>query len=110
MQRGSSKLAFGQASEWNLSQIDVLNFQILRKWGTGMTANNYSDDADFIGRETILGCPQCNGVLYEEQGAESARFRCRRGHVVTLDEILPGAEFTLKGMLSDAVDALINRR
>lgn len=63
--------------------------------------------AELIGRATVLGCPLCMGVLYEVQEANNTRFCCSSGHSYSLDEIGPGVEENLGGLLNHAIGALM---
>jgi hypothetical protein len=74
-----------------------------------MSIDKYSSNPSFIGRETVFGCPKCNGILYEVAGAEPVQFRCQQGHTITLDEMCPGVADSLRGMLASAVGALMRR-
>ncbi len=63
--------------------------------------------AESIRRATVLGCPQCLGALYEVQGTDDTFFRCSSGHSYSLDEISPGVEENLGGLLNHAIGALM---
>ena len=59
-----------------------------------------------LGRETVLGCPQCANVLYEVEGAGVARFCCAHGHTYGPDELFPKIAEDLEGLLPDVLAAL----
>jgi len=63
--------------------------------------------AEIIGRATVLSCPKCMGALYEVQAGDDWRFRCDAGHSYSLDEICPGIEESLGGLLGHAIGALM---
>ena len=47
------------------------------------------------------------GALYEVQAGDDWRFRCDAGHSYSLDEICPGIEESLGGLLGHAIGALM---
>ena len=65
--------------------------------------------AEITGKATVMACPKCTGVLYEVQGGNDARFRCNNGHSYTLEEICPGVEDILRGLMNDAIGVLMKR-
>src|SRR5262249_58729719 len=41
------------------------------------------EEMDAIGRRSVLGCPDCGGVMWEIAEGEVSRFRCHVGHTYT---------------------------
>jgi len=62
--------------------------------------------AETAGRPTVLSCPKCMGILYETDLRGEAVFRCRSGHTYSLDDVCPGAEDSLGGILDTALAVL----
>lgn len=40
------------------------------------------------GKPSVLGCPECGGVLWELQEGNLLRFRCRTGHSFSAESVL----------------------
>jgi len=62
-----------------------------------------------IGTVTIMGCPTCMTPLYEVTEADESRFCCSNGHSFSLDDICPGIEESLGGLLGTAIEAVLKR-
>jgi two-component system chemotaxis response regulator CheB len=62
--------------------------------------------ADRPGRPSGFGCPECGGVLWEIDEADSFRFRCRVGHAYSADALLAGESRSIEDALRTAVRAL----
>jgi hypothetical protein len=62
-----------------------------------------------IGRPIIMNCPSCASVLYEVTDGETSRFYCSEGHHFSLDEVCPGIEQSLMGLLHDVMAAAVKR-
>jgi two-component system chemotaxis response regulator CheB len=43
---------------------------------------------DHPGKPSVLGCPECGGVLWELQEGDLLRFRCRTGHTFSPESVL----------------------
>jgi protein-arginine kinase activator protein McsA len=74
----------------------------LLKNGDGFMA-----ETEAISRETIMGCPKCQAALREISENDVSRFSCSNGHYYLMDEILPGFEDMLGGLLDSAVKVLV---
>lgn len=66
-------------------------FFALAAWMLALPPSLDSSDDDQV---TGIGCPHCPGVMQARMGPDGAsiRFRCRIGHVLSLDELLEAKE------------------
>ena len=58
---------------------------------------------------TRFTCPDCGGVLFEQQEGELTRFRCSVGHVFSMESLSSAQAGRLEGALWTAVRALEDR-
>jgi len=58
------------------------------------------------GRATVLACPKCATVLYENEDAGAPQLLCARGHGYAPEELFPGIAEDLQSVLPELVDAL----
>jgi two-component system chemotaxis response regulator CheB len=61
------------------------------------------------GRPSPFGCPACGGVLWEVDGEELLRFRCRVGHAYTAEDAAAAQSQSLDTALWVALRALLER-
>jgi hypothetical protein len=47
--------------------------------------------------------------LYEVVEGEESRFYCNNGHSLSLDDVCPGIEESLSGLLGTAIEAALKR-
>jgi two-component system, chemotaxis family, protein-glutamate methylesterase/glutaminase len=59
-----------------------------------------------IGRPSTYTCPDCDGALWEIDGAEPPRFRCHTGHAYTLRTLYDAQAEATDGALWSALRAL----
>jgi two-component system chemotaxis response regulator CheB len=67
------------------------------------------DRDEGIGRRGPFGCPDCGGVLWEQDDGELLRFRCRVGHAYAAETLLEAQSDNLEGALFAALRALEER-
>jgi two-component system chemotaxis response regulator CheB len=84
----------------------VVSCELISREGETMTDIR---SAEITGNATMMACPKCTGVLYEVLGGNDTRFSCKSGHSYTLEEICPGLEESLGGLLNDAIGVLMKR-
>jgi two-component system chemotaxis response regulator CheB len=72
---------------------------------TPSTADPPGDDA----AGTRYTCPDCGGVLFEQEEGALTRFRCSVGHVFSIESLAAGQAHQLEGALWTAVRALEDR-
>jgi two-component system, chemotaxis family, protein-glutamate methylesterase/glutaminase len=58
---------------------------------------------------TRFTCPDCGGVLFEQEEGGLTRFRCSVGHVFSIESLAAGQAHELEGALWTAVRALEDR-
>jgi two-component system chemotaxis response regulator CheB len=58
---------------------------------------------------TRFTCPDCGGVLFEQEEGGLTRFRCSVGHVFSIESLAAGQSHQLEGALWTAVRALEDR-
>jgi two-component system chemotaxis response regulator CheB len=56
-----------------------------------------------LGELTTLSCPECGGPLWQQDAANTARYRCRVGHAYTAESMLSAEEEALESSLWAAV-------
>ena len=61
------------------------------------------------GRPSPFACPDCHGVLWEEQGGDATSYRCRIGHAYSESALLAAHSQSLEAALWAAVRALEER-
>jgi two-component system, chemotaxis family, protein-glutamate methylesterase/glutaminase len=62
-----------------------------------------------IGKRAPFGCPECGGVLWEQDDGELLRFRCRIGHAYAAETLLEAQTQNLDTALLVALRALEER-
>jgi two-component system, chemotaxis family, protein-glutamate methylesterase/glutaminase len=67
------------------------------------------DQMDKFGRRSVLGCPDCGGVMWEIDEGELSRFRCHVGHTYTAEVMSLALDDNLRRALATAVRALEER-
>ena len=83
--------------------------------GGGGVTNNPPDtpQAGEAPRAAAVGtrftCPDCGGVLFEQEEAGLTRFRCSIGHAFSIESLADGQAHALEGALWTAVRALEDR-
>jgi two-component system, chemotaxis family, protein-glutamate methylesterase/glutaminase len=80
------------------------------------TENSYSaleqqaiDREEPVGSRGVFGCPECGGVLWEQDDGELLRFRCRVGHAFAADTLFDEQSETLETALWVSLRALEER-
>jgi len=68
-----------------------------------------SPSLETIGTVTMMACPSCMTPLYEVVEGEESRFYCNNGHSLSLDDVCPGIEESLSGLLGTAIEAALKR-
>ena len=68
-----------------------------------------SQPLEGIGTVTMMACPTCMTVLYEVVEGDESSFCCSNGHSFSLDDICPGIEESLGGLLGTAIEAALKR-
>ena len=68
-----------------------------------------SPSLETIGTVTMMACPRCMTALYEVPEGDQSRFCCNNGHSFSLDDVCPGIEESLNGLLSTAIEAVLKR-
>jgi two-component system chemotaxis response regulator CheB len=58
---------------------------------------------------TRFTCPDCGGVLFEQEEGGLTRFRCSIGHAFSIESLADGQAHALEGALWTAVRALEDR-
>jgi two-component system chemotaxis response regulator CheB len=61
------------------------------------------------GNASVFSCPEGGGALWEVEGAEPPRFRCRVGHAYTADAVVDGQGESVETALWIALRALQER-
>jgi two-component system chemotaxis response regulator CheB len=67
------------------------------------------DHMDEFGRRSVLGCPDCGGVMWEIDEGELSRFRCHVGHTYTAEVMSLALDDNLRRALASALRALEER-
>ena len=67
---------------------------------------NAIEDENRPGNPSQFACPECGGVLWELDGEEMLRFRCRVGHAYTADSLSVEQTEAVEGALWAAMRAL----
>ena len=67
------------------------------------------EEMDAIGRRSVLGCPDCGGVMWEIAEGEVSRFRCHVGHTYTAELMSLALDENLRRALASATRALEER-
>jgi two-component system, chemotaxis family, protein-glutamate methylesterase/glutaminase len=67
------------------------------------------DKMDWLGRRSVLTCPDCGGIMWEIKDGDLSRYRCHIGHAYTQDTIAAGVDERLKRGLATALRALNER-
>ncbi len=62
-----------------------------------------------VGAATMMACPKCSSVLYEITDGETSQFLCETGHSYSLDDVCPGIEGILGGLLITSIGALLKQ-
>jgi two-component system chemotaxis response regulator CheB len=67
--------------------------------------SGYSNEkiSEQLGELTPLSCPECGGPLWQQDAANTARYRCRVGHAYTAESMLSAEEEALEASLWAAV-------
>ena len=73
------------------------------------TGQSDMDQMDKFGRRSVLGCPDCGGVMWEIDEGELSRFRCHVGHTYTAEVMSLALDDNLRRALATAVRALEER-
>jgi two-component system chemotaxis response regulator CheB len=73
------------------------------------TGRGSMDEMDEIGRRSVLGCPDCGGVMWEIDEGDLSRFRCHVGHTYTAELMSLALDENLQRALASAVRALEER-
>ena len=68
-----------------------------------------SQSLETIGTVTMMACPTCMAALYEIVDGDESRFCCNNGHSFSLDDVCPGIEESLSGLLGTAIEAALKR-
>jgi len=58
------------------------------------------------GRATVLACPKCATVLFENGDGGAPQLLCAHGHGYAPEELIPGIAEDLQGLLPELVEAL----
>jgi two-component system, chemotaxis family, protein-glutamate methylesterase/glutaminase len=66
-------------------------------------------EMDHIGRRSVLGCPDCGGVMWEIDEGELIRYRCHVGHAYTAEVMSLAVDDGLRRALATALRALEER-
>jgi len=64
------------------------------------------EDERKVGAPSAFSCPDCGGVLWEIEGGDALRFRCRVGHSYSADALADEQDATLEKALWAALRAL----
>lgn len=67
------------------------------------------DAMDSLGRRSVLGCPDCGGVMWEIDEGELIRFRCHVGHTYTAELMSVALDENLRRALASALRGLEER-
>jgi two-component system chemotaxis response regulator CheB len=67
------------------------------------------NEMDHIGRRSVLGCPDCGGVMWEIDEDELIRYRCHVGHTYTAEVMSLAIDDGLRRALATALRALEER-
>jgi two-component system, chemotaxis family, protein-glutamate methylesterase/glutaminase len=70
---------------------------------------NAIERAEGIGRRGPFGCPECGGVLWEQDDGSLLRYRCRVGHAYAAETLLEAQAENLETALFIALRALEER-
>jgi two-component system, chemotaxis family, protein-glutamate methylesterase/glutaminase len=73
------------------------------------TGRSDMDHMDKFGRRSVLGCPDCGGVMWELEEGDLSRFRCHVGHTYTAELMSLALDENLRRALASAVRALEER-
>ncbi len=73
------------------------------------TGRSTMDQMDEFGRRSVLGCPDCGGVMWEIDEGEFSRFRCHVGHTYTAELMSLALDENLRRALASALRALEER-
>jgi len=71
--------------------------------------NTSMSTMDRIGRRSVLACPDCNGIMWEIDEGEVARYRCHVGHTYTAELMSLALDENLRRALASAARALDER-
>jgi two-component system, chemotaxis family, protein-glutamate methylesterase/glutaminase len=64
---------------------------------------------DWLGRRSVLMCPDCGGIMWEIKDGELSHYRCHIGHAYTEETIAAGVDERLKRALATALRAVDER-
>lgn len=53
-----------------------------------------------------MSCPECDGSLWEEDSGELVQYRCRVGHVYSVDSLFSNKSVAVEAALWRALNAL----
>jgi two-component system chemotaxis response regulator CheB len=73
------------------------------------SGNSSMNGMDEIGRRSVLGCPDCGGVMWEIDEGEMPRYRCHVGHTYTAEVMSLALDESLRRALASALRALDER-
>ncbi|HEY0070149.1 MAG TPA: chemotaxis protein CheB [Chloroflexia bacterium] len=68
--------------------------------------DSHPEVLDRIGTPSHFTCPECHGTLWEMQGSELPRFRCRTGHAFSAESMLAEHNISVEAALWAAVRSL----
>jgi two-component system chemotaxis response regulator CheB len=66
-------------------------------------------DMDWIGRRSVLACPDCHGVMWEIDEGKLVRYRCHVGHAYSAEIMSLALDENLKRAFGSALRALDER-
>ena len=69
-----------------------------------------TEEANKLGHQVPLTCPDCGGNLWEVNEGKVLRFRCHTGHAFTADALLNGSQQTLEETLWVALRMMEERK
>jgi two-component system chemotaxis response regulator CheB len=66
-------------------------------------------DMNSIGKRSVFACPECNGVLWEIEDGDLARYRCHVGHAFSPDLMNVALDENMRRALATALRVLEER-
>jgi two-component system chemotaxis response regulator CheB len=94
------------ADESRDARVDTLPRQVIHEHQMFVSKGHPMEHLAAIGSPSTFVCPDCNGGLWEIEGARPRRFRCHTGHAYTLRSLLDAQAEGTDAALWSAMRAL----
>src|SRR5437660_4777025 len=79
------RLAFETVEDGRVRQVPL---ELEKEVRNAAIETNPLNDNEQVGKPSAFSCPECSGVLWEQEDGSLLRFRCRVGHAFSSESVL----------------------